>query len=101
MSTGNEMTETEWLEEIYSQTEQYYPIPMTGTSTLRVWSLITDPTMVRIQFPEPEGHWSFKWRMFRRWLKCNKVSSYLRALYWWLEEFPLNSDYIREFDEND
>jgi hypothetical protein len=35
--------------------------------TLRAWEMaMTIPT---IQFPEPEGHWHYKWRMFKSWLR--------------------------------
>jgi len=40
----------------------------TSTSCIHQWKKLMEyiPT---IAFPEPEGHWSYKWRMFKKRLK--------------------------------
>lgn len=44
------------------------PIMVTGLYTIRTWEmLLTMPGPIR--FPEPEGHWHFKFRMFKQWLR--------------------------------
>jgi len=67
---------------------------LTNNSTMRAWDMITDPGMVTIQFPEPEEHWSFKWRMFKKQLIHNRITRFLQAVWWWLQEFPLWSKWI-------
>jgi len=62
----------DWFEEIRKSIPEDLSlsgIPLTGVSTLRAWDMMMDPTMVTIQFPEPEGHWHYKWRMFKNWLR--------------------------------
>jgi len=52
----------------------------TSDSTLRAWSwLVGDHPIVKITFPEPEGHWHYKWRMFKQHISALKeVFSELR-----------------------
>jgi len=71
-------------------------ILLSNKSTMRAWYIIIDPSMVTIQFPEPEGHWHFKWRMFKNWLRYNKLSCFLVEIGWWLQDCPVWRDKVKD-----
>jgi len=43
-------------------------ISLISERTIKAWNMLLDPTIPHIDFPEPEGHYHFKWRMFKKWV---------------------------------